>query len=314
MSDQEYPPTQLAARLSTISGKKRSWGEVAFVLIDAERNGAWTEQYQTLSDWISSVAAHLGLAESNMWRYLSAGRYALHLYGLRLGDRPDEEIIELLNMTSPENLELLSKLERVAPADVFWELRHNVLEGSISRAKLREVWQAFRPALQGRTAQGIGKAVPRVDLADPQQRDAVFRGEALTALSEAGPSCLGHTKPYAFAWLKDVRVTLPGGKRLALDATGVIQEHEEFSLSLHGVVIAPGGRVPESTEALTRYCDFLWVVSPNDQLADVRPPAIGLLELKNNQVVCTRTAEFLRPAVELSAALARATLLRAIQR
>ena len=117
-------------QLRTLAAKKkRGWGEIALVLLEAEAAGSWRDQASTLSEWVATVAQALNLGEASIWRYFTSARYALELHGVWLGQASDEDLIDMLNQSSPENLELLSKLERAAPPEVFGEMKNQVLLG-----------------------------------------------------------------------------------------------------------------------------------------------------------------------------------------
>jgi hypothetical protein len=295
-------------KLLTLAAKKRGWGEIALVLLEVEASGSWRDQADTLSDWVASVAQALGLGEASIWRYLSSARYALELRGVWLGQASDEDLADLLNQASPENLELLSKLSRVAPPEVFEDMKHHVLLGSISRAKLRAVWQDFRPALGGRTAQGIGKATPRVDLSDPEQQAAVFRGLALTALGNFA-RLLGESAPHAAMLFKDV-----GFDRVGMfDAVCAVQQTEWSRPTLHGIVIAKDGKVPSDLRLRAEYADATWFITAGD-VTPALPRGVGHVSLSNNELRVVLSAMVTTPDAAKSEYLLRAVLLRVLSR
>ncbi len=295
-------------KLLTLAAKqKRGWGEIALVLLEAEAAGSWRNQADTLSDWVTSVALSLDLGEASVWRYLSSARYALELHGVWLGQASEEDLIDMLNQASPENLELLSKLERVAPAEVFAEMKDQVLTGKISRAKLRAAWQDFRPALGGRTAQGVGKATPRVDLSDPEQHAAVFRGLALTALANFAQLISDHTL-HASLLLKDV-----GYPPVVFDAVCAVQKTEMSKPTLHGIVIAADGKVPSDLKLRAEYADATWVVTASGVTPPL-PRGVGHVELSENELMVVSSAMVTTPDAAKSEYLLRAVLLRVLSR
>lgn len=297
-----------AEQLRTLAAKKkRGWGEIALVLLEVEGAGSWRNQADTLSDWVTSVALTLDLGEASVWRYLSSARYALELHGVWLGQASDEDLIDMLNQASPENLELLSKLERVAPAEVFAEIKSQVLSGKISRAKLRATWQAFRPAMGGRTAQGIGKSAPRVDMNDPEQRAAVFRGLALTALRDFGPQL--YNKPLAFfALMKEVSFL-----GLTADAVAVLQQTDLSEAEVHVFCVAPSGVIPAELKGLRTCADAAWIVAPKG-IPRAVPEGVGIIDLDESVATVEAQAVCAKPEAALAEPLLRAALLQATRR
>jgi len=296
-------------KLLTLAAKqKRGWGEIALVLLEAEAAGSWRNQADTLSDWVTSVAQTLDLGEASVWRYLSSARYALELHGVWLGQASEEDLIDMLNQASPENLELLSKLERVAPPEMFAELKQQVLRGSMSRAKLRAAWQDFRPALGGRTAQGVGKATPRVDLSDPEQQAAVFRGLALTALTNFA-ELLSERAPHAYMLFKDVGFD----PAVVFDAVCAVQQTEWSKPTLHGIVIARDGKVPSDLRLRAEYADATWFITAGD-VTPALPRGVGHVSLSNNELRVVFSAMVTTPDAAKSEYLLRAVLLRVLSR
>ena len=295
-------------QLRTLAAKKkRGWGEIALVLLEAEAAGSWRNQADTLSDWVTSVAQALGLGEASVWRYLSSSRYALELHGVWLGQASDEDLADMLNQASPENLELLSKLERVAPGEVFEEMKSQVLLGSIPRAKLRAAWQDFRPALGGRTAQGIGKATPRVDLNDPEQKAAIFRGLVLSALRDVGPQL--YNKPLAlFALMKEVSFL-----GVTADAVGVLQQTESSEVEVHVFCVASSGAIPAALKGFRTCADAAWIVAPKGVTLIV-PEGVGLIDLDESVATVVAQAACAKPEAVLVEPLLRAALLQATRR
>lgn len=312
-------PDSLASihsRLQTFAGKRRSWGELTYLLLQVEESGEWQNSAGTFTDWVSTVGQVLGLQESNIWRYLASGRYALRLHGVTLGQLPEAEIVKLLNQASPESLELLSKVSRVAPDAVVQALSAQVLAGEISRAKLRDAWQAFRPALKGQTAQGLRKAVPKVDLRDPEQQESVLQGTVLATLMSSDTSWLGTGAPQACAWFRDVAPKhLPDKHtRLVFDAVAATQQNETADLELHVFQIRSRVASSKELEHVVGYCDYLWIASTQRIEATALPAWLGILEVDNGQVVVARRAQKLESNRTLAFLLVEALLLRSLKR
>jgi hypothetical protein len=287
-----------------------------------DANGDWSRSASTFSDWMGAEAQKLGLGASNLWRYLASVRYyetlrrRLSGAGFKI-----PRLLDLPSSVSPENLEILSKLERAMPAVNFNELASDVLAGQVTRAKLRDTWLAFRPALGGRTARGKGAQAPTIDPRDPDQHSSVLEALVYTALSNYGPSWTGAPNPAIYQLITNV-VPEPNSQtesRTTLDLVAVIQEVKDGPILLHGVEIRGNNlvaRVPRMLQAQSLYCHSMWLAVPKvspelDALAI--PAKFGLLVTANEKIQVVRKAEQ-RPNDGLTGQLAKGLVARLLGR
>lgn len=72
---------------------------------------------------------------------------------MKLNDTTNIEVISDAK-TTPEQVEILTKISTVAPPDVVRALEEKMINGETTRQELRDVWKAYRPAKEGKTERG----------------------------------------------------------------------------------------------------------------------------------------------------------------
>lgn len=266
----------LKARTLELKAKKRSWGEIAMLILRAEETGVWKQQDSlTFSDWLESLAEQLGLQRSNLWRYRSSAYFAIDLMQLSRS-LSDSELIVALNRTSAENLELLSKISRVAPDGVFRQIKDQVLTGELTRKRLRETWELFKPALGGETAQGRSRA-PVVE--DPDSQASVQHAIVLSQLAENGAKWLSPMGVIS-SKLMGLSSNPDDQSATGLDAVIVARVEGWTEAQLHGVKVIESLEGLDQFANLVRHCDHLWLaISKRNQLFDNIniPEKVGLV-------------------------------------
>lgn len=127
---------------------KLNWTKTAQVLIEIERRKLFKEKARSFTQYIRQMAEQFQMHESNFWRIRKAGEYYL-----KLNNTTDIEVISQAK-TSPEQIEILTKISTVAPPDVVKSIEEKMLAGKTNRQELRDVWKAYRPAKEGKTERG----------------------------------------------------------------------------------------------------------------------------------------------------------------
>lgn len=280
-------------------GEIRSWGHIGLLLDHAEQSGYWRNHSVSFTEWLKSLGSPLNLKEASLWRYLAAARYYRQLHQT-LADRGTSSppLDELPDRVSPENLETLAKLARVAPDDVLQPLVQQVLAGTITRAELRETWQAYRTVLAGRTARGRGVPVPKFNPRDLEQFNSMLEAQVYTALSSGGPKWIGIEHPYTYELHMHVYPEFPDEIDVvfAIDAVATVRPGKNDDLVFHGITIRGdtfskdfGGFLQRQTP----YCDFLWLARHEDNqvVAENIPDHVGLIVVHGNGLV-----QVVRPA------------------
>ncbi len=298
----------------------RTWARIGYALDQVDVTGFWQGKAASFSEWLRTFAPSLGLREASLWRYLTAARYYQKLR-LMLSERgvacPPLE--SLPANVSPENLELLAKLARVAPDDVLRTIATRVVSGSIKRAELRTTWQIYRPALGGRTARGTRGVAPTVDPTDPEQFDSLIEAQIVTVLMTTEPTWTGSKQPYLYTTM--LRVSPEFGddvhRKYVFDAVVITRAKRNSRTDFHGIEIRGEnlyGPIHEVFEAQRPFCNYLWLAAPESASASWQvniPEYVGLLEAHRQGVRILRKAR--RLDGELSGDLAKGLLLKALR-
>lgn len=274
------------------------WGPVASELLHLEESGEWRKTHESFSFYLSDRAEKANKTKSLFWRLLSAGReYNLLRAKLDPKGRTFPPLEDPRIKASPESLELVNKISRVAPANIVESVQRKAMAGEISRRELRNFWLAYRPVLGGKTARGRDEA-PRYDKSNWAMRRALIEANSLALLSKNGPGWLGANAAYVYKVVhisSDVR--LRHLYPTAPDAIVLLARDEKSPLEIHGV--AAGFLVGENS-VLQHYeedgtsVDFLWFVTPKklfeQEVAGI-PKAIGVLHAGPDTLQVVRPAE-----------------------
>lgn len=310
---------QVATQLVAVEqGTKRSWGQIGQCLIQVEQFGIWQREADSFTGWLQLNAAKFGHTESTLWRYLSASRFYEELrVRLRRDHISSPPLESLPDSISPESIELLSKLTRVAPADVVRETAERLIKGTVTRAELRAKWQAFRPVLGGRTARGRGVPTPRFNASDRAQRYSQLEGLIFTALS-ADSRWTGNPNPDLYQLVHHVQPDKMDPPRVSFDAVAVVRQRRDDPLMLHGIEVVGAllGRL-DIFETRAPYCDALWI-AVHKEIGDIStrtvPHYVGILRLGNQGMLVERPAIRAGLVGTKTANLAKGVLLKCFHR
>jgi hypothetical protein len=284
-------------------GESMPWTELSVLLDQVDKTGYWEETANSFTDWLKSNAEKLGNKESTLWRYLVVGRYYHDLRKqfarVKLEYPP---LLKLPKHVSPEKLELLSKLGRVAPKDFFEKLIYDVLDNAITRDDIREQWKAFRPALKGKTARGRRVLRPMVNLKNKDEFSSVREALIINALKAYGSNWLG--KPKAKMYEVKMHVKLdPGLSRNVLDAVILYKQDNKTDLEVHIIETMPSFLFRKNDgskfDFLSKHCDYLWIAVSNDPkdmiskslLKSNYPDYVGILTIDNSDISVVRKAK-----------------------
>ena len=276
----QNPYDEPFGRVDSLVSSKRNWSEVAVLILRIEESGEWRVLGGSFTEWLGRFADQLDIQPSNLWRYRSSAHYGMKLFDLNLS-QPDKELIAALGRTSAENLELLSKLSRVAPDDVFKDLVGQVLAGTLTRTRLRATWGLFKSALGGRTAQGRAKLAPKVDNANPEERSSVERATILTKLANAGPEWLRQPGLVAYRLVQTVRsLRVPPGH--TLDAVILVRTSGQDAVNLLGVKVLDNPAEASAQSQNAKYCNSLWLVVTNFTERLDAPDGVGVVSITDD--------------------------------
>jgi len=280
------------------------WPYVARCLDEVEKTEYWAGTASSFTEWLKKNEGKLGSKESTLWRYLVVGRYYQDLqkqFSRVNLDYPP--LSELPAHVSPEKLEVLSKLARVAPRDFFEELMYQVLDNTITRDDIREKWNAFRPALKGKTARGRRVLPPSVNIKNQDEYESIQEAMIINAIKAAGSSWLSDQKPQMYKVQMHVALNKSSPvQRPLFPAVVLYKEGESKDLEIHGLETMRhfvfNKNILKRLEYLSEYCDYLWVVKNKDDPNIVRngfveehyPKYVGLMMIDGPDISIVRQA------------------------
>jgi hypothetical protein len=286
---------QISSALAALSNEgARSWINVSLLIIQVDELRYWQDTHSSLSDWIRNVSGPLGYKESSLWRYFTSGRYYQQLQiTLDKKSITSPKLQDLSPKVSPENLEILAKLERVMPKNSFIKLAQRVINIQISRDELRLNWQAYRPILEGKTARVLRDSAPKISHANPRQKDNLRQAEILTTISLGNAPWIGVGTPDFFELFIDVRPErLPEEEYPTFDAVAAVRMDPASITEFHGIEIHSShlGLPPSKYHLLELqhyYCDYLWLaVDSPEQISNTNliPKFVGLIVVRSGKI------------------------------
>lgn len=308
-------------------GVSLPWPYVARCLDEIEKTKYWADTASSFTEWLKNNEEKLGSKESTLWRYLVVGRYYQDLQKQFLRVNLDyPPLSELPAHVSPEKLEVLSKLARVAPRDFFEELMYQVLDNTITRDDIREKWKAFRPALKGKTARGRRVLAPSVNIKNQDEYKSIQEAMIINAIKAAGSSWLSDQKPQMYEVQMHVTLNKDDPVQQPLfPAVVLYKESKTKELEVHGLEtmqhFAFNKHILKRLERLSEYCDYLWVVkykddpsvTPNGFVTEHYPAYAGLIMIDGSDISIVRQALACQQDYKKSNELLKALLLKEVR-
>lgn len=160
---------------------KRNWTKTAQLLIEIERRELFFKRAKSFSQYIRQLAEQFKIHESNFWRVKKAGEYYL-----KLNDTTNIEVISDAK-TTPEQVEILTKISTVAPPEVVKALEEKMINGETTRQELRDVWKAYRPAKEGKTERGRKPKSKSKTPPPNDSNDSNDSGDLFSQVSQVSP-------------------------------------------------------------------------------------------------------------------------------
>lgn len=302
-------------------GGAGSWGNLFLLLDSIEQTRYFSLEGDSFTRWVERNAWRMHTKPAMIWRILSAGRFVRqNAERFEEGGVAIPSLENIPDAVSPENVELLAKLDRVTSEDTFAEFARSVFSGKARRAELRGAWETYRPVLEGKTARGRGVAPPRLDLHDPEQYRSVIKAATLDTFHSAGPAWTNVKSPSIYKVFVHVN---PEDYRERtnsyLFAAVAVVKPKNGHIQYHGILHLVYGRPPSSYEGKLAYCDHLWVLKHSDpKVAEggigysTVPDGIGVLEVKGGIVSAVKPAGVLEGAGAKRIYLASALLIRSL--
>lgn len=286
----------ISAEVAEISsGGIVSWSRVGALLDRVDQEGYWRNESSSFTEWVKLFSSKLGLKEGSIWRMLTSSRFYVELQkDLTSRGIYAPPLDQLSNSVSPEKLELLDKVRRVARQDITDSIASRVIDDSITRNELRSTWETYRPVLDGRTARGRGVEAPRFDQTDPNQNFNYHEAAVMAALQAAGPNWTGVPHPATYRIFTHVRPRQRDGEQLAyeFDAVVVVRAKPTSPIVFHGIEIRSNHllelpRFDECRRLAEPFCDYFWIAFCSRNFADL-DSGIGILTAFDSTVEVVR--------------------------
>ncbi len=280
---------ELIEHLQTIGRSTlRPWQRIGVLLDEVDSTQAWVGAADNFTAWMRQTAPAIGLKESSLWRYLRSSRiYKTLSKELTARGHAVPDLDDLPASVSAESLELFDKLRRAAPARISDPIALRLVRGEISRDELRTLWRDYRPALDGRTAQGRGVPVPQVDSKNPDVAESLAEAEALLALRRGQRDWTGVSSPDVYEVFSHVPMPAAGNakRRFMSDIVVATRKADDSPLEFHLFEVKPD--LPKTGEVrwieqVSSYVDYVWlaVTQPRSTDKGVQlPDEVGVLEI-----------------------------------
>lgn len=288
----------------------RAWVETAQFLLSSEETGGWSTTHKSFTDWLIDTSKKLELSESSLWRYFRAAKFYLNLKkDLERSKITVPDLTKISAKVSPENLEILEKIQRVTLSDDFLPLAERVIHANIKRDELRTIWMAYRKSLDGKTSRGAGVSKPKINLLDPKQQASFNEAQVLVCLNSGKSNWIkanGSTRHKVIPNFCFKRKE--GGKeRVCFDAMVVLENDRD--IEFHAIEVKSNNdprQVYSSVAIQENYCDFIWIAFCEfnfDYGFKKVPTNCGILKLCDKQLEIIREPVRNNPANKLEISL-----------
>ena len=268
---------------STIQNPKPpiKWAVWGLMIESVFQHDMWKEEYGNFTDWMKYLEKSTGKNICTLWRFKGCWAHYVSSRSKLINYQIELLNVDELSKISFEHIELLAKLERVAPDDVIRELYVKVFNGTIRRADLREKWDIFKVVLEGKTARGKNVEAPKFNPESHKDLTGfnkskifnVIKDEFINKISIYDATSqhihrfyvnykIEREVPLEIVEPETVEPKVLKTKTLTLDALIVVKYNSE-EIHLHGIHRTVAGLSDHKVEFLKKYatiCDYVWVV------------------------------------------------------
>lgn len=133
-----------------IQKDRRNWLRVAKLLDKIEQKELYQVKARSFTVYVKDLAKRSGINVSTLWRARSGARIYMEMNKIPSIDNIEDNSVN----TTPEQLEMYSKVRTIAPEDIVQEVKEKMLKGEGMRHELKELWKIYRPLKGGKTERG----------------------------------------------------------------------------------------------------------------------------------------------------------------
>lgn len=267
------------------------WGPFADLINDCNTNNKWSENHSSFSAWIDFIVNHYKISKARCWRYKKAGEY---YNSLREKDKALPPLYDLPSHISAESLEILERIERIAPAKETETLKTQILNGDAPIRVVKQTWKAYKPALQGETKRGRGKQLTAMTLSDKEK----FETDCYLALANSY-QWLSSTKPARKVVYRNVE---DKKNKHTYDYLVLVQKHLDSDVEVHAIETKLNTRETlDEIASKSGYIDYAWHL----EASHINPfnknnKQSGSLKLSDNVIVMSSEAHRIDSSVDMT--------------
>lgn len=284
-------------------GNQISWARIGRILLSVEHHSVWQIDSRSYTDWIKRFSIMYGKSASSCWRFLSSSRYYLELKNYLHTINIEAPLLQdLSESVSPENLELLHKIERVLPSDEKRFLAEKVISGNIKRAELRKYWHYYKPLLNEANLRGNKYEVNLPKQSSKYQQELVI-ANILKSLSDSNGQWIYQNKRTSLTLtnlnLNSRDISSKHKQKLSFDVVTLIKDKSSDDLELHGIDVLgiKNDKDPSITKAKCFYFNYFWLAIHEDFDWGVItiPNEFGVVEFDTDNYL-----EIKKPAIKMN--------------
>jgi hypothetical protein len=232
------------------------WAVYGILIESYHHFGMWRSEADNFTQWVRDFAEIAGKKEASLWRYKASVVYFLSSaaklakYQIEISD-----FYDLSKKASPENLELLLKLERVVPEHELEDLYQKVYTGSIRRVDLRDKWIIYRALIGEKTAKGRNVKNKRYFTKDA--KSSIKLSNDLNLLRDEFHNLINVSKQNIHRFYIDYEID---GKDLQSSSIVKFDKEEIHVHAFYKVEGIVTDARKHSFEFYQSYADFFWIV------------------------------------------------------
>ena len=241
------------------------WGVLGLLIESVDHHNSWVVEYESFTEWMRALAKKLDKKEGSVWRCKTSFIYFLNSqkklveYGLAIPN-----VYDLSKQVSAENLEILSKIEAVAPDDVIYDLYEKVYSGTIRRMDLRDTWLIFRSEVKEKIPNRRNGKSSKSTLRSKKTQLFVPKSSMMNAVKEEFNKIIEVDKADIYRFLLNFEIK----KNYFLDAM-IVVKFKRKEINLHIIYTIESYITEERIERIesrAEYGDYLWIVCDRNNI------------------------------------------------
>ncbi|MDY6991055.1 MAG: MmcB family DNA repair protein [Pseudomonadota bacterium] len=266
---------------------KHNWIKVAKLLYEIEAKELYKLCASSFTQYVNELSRRFRVHVSTIWRAKAAGESYSKLYGKNINEISSDEV-----NTTPEQLDILRKVQKIAPKKVVDQLEQKIISGENVRQALKNTWNVYKPLKGGKTERGRKpkKSNSNQMLKTKDDIDSPVESSLMTATN------IINSLSYELNWIEDAVGTTctdfqlfkeiavyTGTTRYSRRIDAVILAMYQFEIKIIGIEIKVNSHDLESDKKMMEYlsyCDYFFVAIPSTliQVAlNVLPKDMGIV-------------------------------------